>query len=58
MPAKRPDLIFIVADDLGCANLGCDGGRDSAFEPVSPQPACVSPRGAGIHRCARRRALR
>ncbi len=29
---KRPNLIFIVADDLGFADLGCYGGR----APVSP----------------------
>jgi arylsulfatase A-like enzyme len=28
----RPNLIFIVADDLGYADLGCYGGR----APVSP----------------------
>ncbi len=30
--ARRPNVIFIVADDLGYADLGCYGGR----APVSP----------------------
>lgn len=31
-PSNRPNIIFIVADDLGFADLGCYGGR----APVSP----------------------
>ena len=45
MAAQRPNIIFIVADDLGFADLGCYGGRDARFGAVSPVLDSLAARG-------------
>lgn len=42
---QRPNIIFVVADDLGYADLGCYGGRDASFGPVSPALDQLAARG-------------
>jgi arylsulfatase A-like enzyme len=34
---RKPNFVFIVADDLGYADLGCYDGRPAAFGAVSPE---------------------
>ena len=41
----RPNIIFIVADDLGYADLGCYGGRDAPFGQVSPRLDALAAQG-------------
>jgi arylsulfatase A-like enzyme len=36
VPARRPHILYIVADDLGFADLGCYGGRPGRWGAVSP----------------------
>ena len=45
MPNPRPNFVFIVADDLGFADLGCYGGRPARFGAVSPVLDGIAARG-------------
>ncbi|MDA8523722.1 sulfatase family protein [Acidovorax sp. NCPPB 4044] len=54
MPAlpQRPNLVFILADDLGYADLGCTGARDAASRPVDVSPRLDAMAAQGL-RCTR-----
>ena len=47
MATQRPNLIFILADDLGYADLGCTGARDahSRATDVSPRLDAMAAQG-------------
>lgn len=47
-----PNLIFILADDLGYADLGCTGARDAANQPVNVSPRLDAMAAQGL-RCTR-----
>lgn len=47
MTKKKPNFIFILADDLGYADLGCYGGR----EPVSPNLDRMAKEGLKFTNC-------
>ena len=46
--ANKPNIIFIVSDDLGYADLGCYGGRQAQFGPVSPHIDALAAGGAEL----------
>ena len=45
-PARRPHIVYIVADDLGHADLGCYGGRPGRWGAVSPHIDALAAGGA------------
>ncbi|MEY4266172.1 MAG: Arylsulfatase [Pseudomonadota bacterium] len=45
----RPNIIFVLADDLGYADLGCYGARLDAAGPVSPHLDRLAGQGLKFH---------
>ena len=45
----RPNFIFILADDLGYADLGCCGARDERNQPADVSPRLDRLAGEGRH---------
>ncbi|MCL4738049.1 MAG: sulfatase-like hydrolase/transferase [Sinobacteraceae bacterium] len=50
MNERRPNFVYIVADDLGYADLGCYGGRPARFGAVSPVIDAMASRGTRFTR--------
>ena len=49
---KRPNFVFIVADDLGFADLGCYGGRGAGLAGARPAGRRGHPLHAGLRELA------
>ena len=59
-PGAKPNIVYIMADDLGYADLSCYGRREYKTPNIdrSPRTAPASRRPMPIRRCAPPRARR
>ncbi len=48
-PSTRPNLIYILADDLGYADLGCTGARDALNRAANVSPVLDKMAAQGMH---------